>query len=114
MAALGALALTITRAALASQFDARIRADAAALIQENRAEGLRDLIASVHVRDETPGALDFGLQAPDGAPIAGALKFARAPIGWSVVKADNSGERDGPDRLLVTRLAGGLSLAGGR
>ena len=52
--------------ALSKQFDARIRAEAAALVQAVRSEGLQGVVDAVHERDRTPGSLDFGLQGPPG------------------------------------------------
>ena len=94
---LGAITFFSTRAALGQQFDARIRAESAALVQEYRAEGLKGVIDAVHERDATPGALDFGVQGPKGEPLAGRLANARAAMGWSLLRA-------GPDRRESIRL----------
>ena len=80
---LGVITLFTTRAALGEQFDARIRAESAALAQEYRAEGLKGVIDAVHERDTTPGALDFGVQGPAGEPLAGRLATTQAAMGWS-------------------------------
>src|SRR5260370_12845862 len=81
---LGAITLFGTRQALSKQFDARIAAESAALVQEYRAEGLTGVVAAVHERDHTPGALDFGVQGPSGEAVAGRLATTPARVGWSV------------------------------
>ena len=71
---LGAVTLLTTRAALSQQFDARIHAEAVgagAGVPHRGAVGRRRRRCSE--RDRTPGALDYGLDGPDGAPIAGRL-----------------------------------------
>jgi signal transduction histidine kinase len=110
VASLGVLTVAITRAALEKQFDDRIRADSAAIIQEYRVDGLGGVIAAVHQRDATPGALDFGLQTAGGAPMAGALAQARARVGWSVLKIQETPNDEGPNRILVTLLPGGYRV----
>src|ERR1700761_4176444 len=81
--ALGAVTFFSLRQALSDQFDMRIRAESAALEQEYRSEGLRGVVDALHERDSTPGSLDFGLQGPDGAPMAGQLAATRTGMGWS-------------------------------
>ena len=98
---LGIITLFSTRQALSEQFDARIRAEAAALVQEYRSEGLQGVVDAVHERDNTPGSLDFGLQGPrvspwpDGwprsAPAWAGRPFAGAPTG--------AGSRSGSSRF---------------
>ena len=110
VAVLGAVILFATRAALAQQFEARIVSETGALVQEFRAEGLNGVVQAVHEHDSTPGALDYGLRAPDGAPVAGRLAAVRAPIGWSVATALDRGGRREPVRLLSTDLPGGYRL----
>jgi signal transduction histidine kinase len=82
VAVLGAVILLATRAALAQQFEARI----------------------------TPGALDYGLKGPGGAPIAGRLASAQAPLGWSVATVPARRGPPEPVRLLSTDLPGGYRL----
>ncbi|HWE45339.1 MAG TPA: ATP-binding protein [Caulobacteraceae bacterium] len=108
---LGAITFFSMRQALSNQFDARIRAESAALVEEYRAEGLQGVVDALHERDSTPGSLDFGLQGPNGAPLAGRLAATRAGLGWSSLelRAQGHAERvrlysvvlsDG-DKLLV-------------
>jgi signal transduction histidine kinase len=83
---LGVITLFSTRQALSAQFDARIRAESAALVQEYRSEGLQGVVDALHERDTTPGSLDFGLQGPGGAPLAGRLAATHAQEGWSSLR----------------------------
>lgn len=104
---LGAITLFTTRAALAQQFDARIDAEASALTQEFRAEGLSGVVQAVGERDRTPGGLDYGLDDPSGAPRAGRLAGSRAPLGWS--DQTLASVHGGPKsiRVLTTALPNG-------
>jgi signal transduction histidine kinase len=106
---LGVITLLTTRATLKEQFDARIGAEAAALAQEFRTEGLSGVVQAVAERDRTPGALDYGLDGPDGAPIAGRLAGSRATPGWSTLRLSTA---HGPEsiRVLTTTLPGGYAL----
>ena len=110
---LGAVTLLSTRAALAQQFDARISAEASALAQEFRTEGLSGVVQAVRERDSTPGALDYGLDGPTGEPIAGRLARVHVPLGWSNLPAPQA--RSGPEsiRVLATTLPEGYRLVVG-
>lgn len=107
--ALGALTLLATRAALADQFETRIRAESAALVQEYAGEGLKGLIDAVRERDSTPGMLDYGLQEASGAPLAGRLAGPRAPLGWSSVTIRAAG-RAKRVRTFAVALSDGRRL----
>jgi signal transduction histidine kinase len=107
---LGASIFLSTRATLRREFDARLQTEAAALAQEFRTEGLTGVVQAVQEREETAGALDYGLQAPDGAPLAGRLARSHAPEGWSRLHASKSGERAEALRVLTTRLPEGYRL----
>jgi signal transduction histidine kinase len=107
---LGAVTLLTTRAALAQQFDARIRAETLALTREFRTEGLTGVSQAVDERDRTPGALDYGLDAADGRPVAGRLAGATAPMGWSKLRIGGSEDKRETIRLYTTRLANGYRL----
>ena len=106
---LGAITLLTTRAALKAEFDARLGAEAAALAQEFRTEGLSGVVQAVRERDRTPGALDYGLDAPDGAALAGRLAGSRQGPGWSTLRLSTA---HGPEslRVLTTTLPGGYAL----
>ena len=106
---LGAITLLTTRATLKEQFDARIGSEAAALAQEFRTEGLSGVAQAVAERDRTPGALDYGLDGPDGAPIAGRLAGSRAAPGWSTLRLSSARGRESI-RVLTTMLPDGYSL----
>jgi signal transduction histidine kinase len=104
---LGVITVLTTRAALSAQFDARIAAESAALVQEYRSEGLNGVVEAVRERDRTPGAVDYGLQGPAGQPLAGRLAASRAALGWSVLR--NARESEGV-RVLVVDLPDGYRL----
>lgn len=106
---LGTITLLTTRATLKEEFDARIRTEAAALAQEFRTEGLSGVVQAVRERERTPGALDYGLDAPDGTPLAGRLAGSHAPPAWSLLRIPTA---HGPEsiRVLTTTLPGGYAL----
>src|ERR1700761_985184 len=82
VAGLGAVVLFASRDALGRDFDRRITAEAGALTQEYRQEGLEGVLDAVREREGTPGALDYGLKDPAGRPMAGRLAVLPAPVGW--------------------------------
>lgn len=101
---LGAIILVTTGATLRRQFDARITAESLALAQEFRTEGLSGVVQAVRERDRTPGALDYGLDGPDGRALAGRLAGAKTALGWSRLRiAAGRGEREGI-RVLTSDL----------
>jgi len=104
---LGAITVVSTRQALSKQFDARITAESAALVQEYRSEGLGGVVEAVRERDRTPGAVDYGLQGPAGEALAGRLAASRSPLGWSVVRTDPKAEAV---RVLTVGLPDGHRL----
>ncbi len=110
---LGTLTLLTTRATLRQQFDARINAEAAALAQEFRTEGLSGVVQAVEERDRTPGALDYGLDRPDGHPVAGRLAGRRSPLGWSTLSASQREGETESIRVLTTVLPTGFRLVVG-
>src|SRR5215469_7156357 len=83
---LGVSILLTTRAALQQQFDARLTVEASELGQEFQAEGLSGVAQAIQERDRTAGALDYGLYAPDGRPLAGRLAGSRPSLGWSELR----------------------------
>ena len=109
---LGAITLVTTRRALSEQFDARVRSEAAALVLEYRSEGLQGVVEGVRERDQTPGSLDYGVQAANGAPLAGRLAGARTALGWSTLQISKAHEHE-PIRVLTVVLpSGGTLLVG--
>ncbi|MBS0360282.1 MAG: hypothetical protein JSR98_02785, partial [Proteobacteria bacterium] len=103
----GVVTLIATRQALSAQFDARIRAESGALVQEYRAEGLTGVIDAVHERDKTPGSLAFGLQGPQGQALAGQLAGERVALGWSLARPPGARETL---RLFTVTLPDGHRL----
>src|SRR5258708_39683214 len=87
---LGVITVFTTRQALSQEFDARIAAESAAMVQEYKSEGLKGVVDAVRERDRTPGAIDYGVGGPAGEPLAGRPSGRRAPPGWS-----GRGERAG-------------------
>jgi signal transduction histidine kinase len=106
---LGVITLFSTRQALSAQFDARIRAESAALVQEYRSEGLQGVVDALHERDSTPGSLDFGLQGPNGARLAGRLAATKATMGWSSLRRTERGHGESV-RLYSVALPDGYKL----
>ncbi|MCI3134163.1 sensor histidine kinase [Phenylobacterium aquaticum] len=104
---LGAITVVTTRAALSDQFDARVRAESNALVEEYRVEGLDGLIQAVKERDRTPGALDYGVLDAQGRPMAGRLAKTPAPLGWTISRARPDRE---PVRILTVALPEGRRL----
>jgi signal transduction histidine kinase len=107
---LGAITLAAARAELGHQFESRIRSESASLTREYQLEGLQGILDAVRERDTTPGALDYGLQSPTGAAIAGKLAMARAPAGWSVVTTPKKHGGAEDNRVFATPLPGGYRL----
>jgi signal transduction histidine kinase len=104
--ALGVVSVLGTRSALRAQLDARIQAEALALAQEDRTEGMQGVLDAVEERQHTPGALDYGLLGPDGQLLAGQLSATSAPRGWSTLRLP-AGETM---RILTMSLSGGRRL----
>ena len=108
---LGAITLLTIRRALSDEFDARIRAESAAMVQEYRSEGLQGVVEAVRERDRTPGAIDYGVQGAAGEPLAGRLAGSLAAPGWSVLRraGGRAGESE-PIRVLTVVLPDGHRL----
>jgi len=109
VAVLGVVMLIATHAALADQFRTRIQAESTALAQEYKIEGLNGVLQAVQERDRTPGALDYGLESPAGAPLAGHLAQAKAPLGWSNYSV-RQGDKTEVERLWAVALPDGHRL----
>jgi signal transduction histidine kinase len=107
--ALGVITLFSMRQALSAQFDARIRAESAALVAEYRSEGLQGVVDALHEHDSSPGSLDFGLQGPNGAPLAGTLAATKAAMGWSSLRRAGA-RHDESVRLFSVALPDGYKL----
>jgi signal transduction histidine kinase len=107
---LGVVTLVTTRTALSQQFDARILSESAALAREFRIEGLTGVVQAVQERDSTSGALDYGLQAPDGRALAGRLARSNAALGWSEQDISSPSQARDKIRVYAQGLAGGYRL----
>jgi len=109
---LGAVTFFTTRATMRQQFDARITAEASALAQEFRTEGLSGVVQAVEERERTPGALDYGLEGPGGRVVAGSLAGSHPALGWSTIRLTRPGARESL-RVLTTTLPEGYRLVVG-
>jgi signal transduction histidine kinase len=107
---LGAITLLTTRAALEQQFEARIRSESLALVDEFKTEGLHDTVEAINEHDRTAGALDYGMDGPNGEAIAGKLAGRRTPPGWSKLTAGTEPGETETIRVLTTPLPGGFRL----
>ena len=108
---LGTVTLVSTHAALDAQFNERILSDSGSLQEEYRAEGIDAVTSSVRERDAAPGALDFGLQNPMQAPVAGNLSRIHTQLGWATVITSSAAEKElGPSRIYTVLLPDGYRL----
>ena len=110
---LGAVTVAATRTALERELDSRIQSEALALAQEYRTEGLGGVVQAVRERDRTPGALNYGLDAPDGKPIAGRLAGAVTHTGWSTLRIPEADGDADEVRVLTLSVGGGHRLVVG-
>ncbi|HEY4032193.1 MAG TPA: HAMP domain-containing sensor histidine kinase [Caulobacteraceae bacterium] len=132
VAVLGLIAMLSTRGALIQEFDSRLRADQVPVIDGWNQSGLRGLLREMGEASAGPGALMYGVQAENGAPIQGPLANLRAPNGVSTVlgtidgKPESlrvltvdlggryrllSGDKAGPIEALSRKVLGGFGLA---
>jgi signal transduction histidine kinase len=98
VAVLGLITILSARAALTDQFDARLKADQASVVEGWRERGLYGLLREMGEASQGPGALMFGVQTEAGAPIQGPLASVRAPLGLSRVRLAIGGK---PESLRV-------------
>jgi signal transduction histidine kinase len=98
VAVLGLITILSARAALTDQFDARLKADQASVVEGWRERGLYGLLREMGEASQGPGALMFGVQTEAGAPIQGPLASVRAPLGLSRVRLAIGGK---PETLRV-------------
>ena len=116
-ALLGGAVFLTARSALEQQMTARIETDMAYLEGEFRDVGLDRLVTMVVARGRGPVALDYLLQSPSGAHLAGEMPSVPGlQPGWTTILTPNAAEDDGrPERsrVLVVDLGGGLLLAVG-
>jgi len=114
---LGGAVFLAARSALEQQMAARIETEAAFLRDEFQNGGLDHLLAVVRSRGRGASALDYLVQDPGGAHLAGEMPVTKAlQPGWAVIKVPEASEDGGrPERVraLVADLGGGLLLAVG-
>jgi signal transduction histidine kinase len=111
VAVLGLITILSTRAALTEQFDTRLRADSAEVLEGYEDRGLYGMLREMAEAGQEPGALLFGVQTKDGAPIQGPLAGLHTPLGLSRARLALRGktetlrvtteEVDGRYRLIV-------------
>ncbi len=111
---LGAAVFLAARSELEKQMQARIETETAFLQDEFRAGGLDRLRALVRARDRGVGALEYLVQGPDGARLAGDMPPERTVRpGWSTRDVSEPGDEDDvPERVraLTADLGGGALL----
>ena len=116
-ALLGGAVFLTARSALEQQMTARIETDLAYLKGEFRDAGLDRLVKMVVARGRGPVALDYLVQAPSGAHLAGEMPSVPGlRPGWTTILTPSAAEDEGrPERsrALVVDLGGGLLLAVG-
>ena len=114
---LGVAVFVEARSALEQQMTARIETETAFLKEEFSSDGLEHLATMLRTRGQGPSALDYLLQSPAGAHLAGEIPTAPglAP-GWTTLDVPHASEDGGrPERVraLVTGLSDGMLLVVG-
>lgn len=116
-AILGAAVFFTARGALEQQNAARIETEVAFLRDEYRTGGLDRLLVLVRTRGRGASALDYLVQGPEGAHLAGEIPAHGAlALGWSLIEVDRATEDGGRAesvRAFVTDLGQGMLLAVG-
>jgi signal transduction histidine kinase len=112
---LGSVIYWTTGAALEQQLAARVALGISHLEAAYHHGGLPRLIYAVEERERTPGALDYLVQAPDGAHVAGEIAVVGARRGWLVTQMHNSPTGNEPRRVraFAKELPGGIVIAAG-
>lgn len=114
---LGAAVFLAARSELDKQMTARIETEMSFLQDEFGAGGLDRLLAVVRVRGRGISALDYLVQAPDGAHLAGEMPASTTiRPGWATIavpEASEDGGRPEKVRAFTADLGGGLLLAVG-
>ena len=118
VAILGGISLWTIRAALDRQMSDRIEAEVTTLRATYDTGGLAPLVAAAQVRGRGPAALDYAVEQPPGARLAGVLPPLPAGSGWITVadgprSEDSVAEPSEHLRALVADLPGGVRLAVG-
>jgi signal transduction histidine kinase len=112
VALLGLITILSTRAALTQQFDARLSADQAPVVEGFDSTGLSGLLREMGEASVGPNALLYGVQSEDGRPIRGPLAALRTPDGVSTLRM-NIGGRLQTVRILTTDLGHRYRLLAG-
>jgi len=112
VAVLGLLTMLSTRAAVTQQFDDRLQADRASVIDGYNKSGLPGLLREMGEASAGPNALLFGVQTAAGAPVQGPLAGLKTPLGVSTVRLSLQGKSE-TLRVLTTDLGGGYRLLDG-
>ena len=114
---LGAVVFLAARSALDQQMSARIETEMAFLQDEFRTGGLDRLLSVVNARGQGISALDYLIEGPDGAHLAGEMPASiTLHPGWSVIDNPDAAEDGGrPERVraFAADLGGGVLLAVG-
>jgi signal transduction histidine kinase len=114
---LGVAVFLEARSALQQQIAARIETEAVFLQEEFRADGLAHLLEVVRTRGQGASALDYLVEEPTGAHLAGEMPAtAGLKPGWTTIDVPQASEDGGrPERVraLVSDLGGGVLLAVG-
>jgi len=114
---LGLAVFLAARSALEQQMTDRVETEAGFLRKEFRSGGLQRLLATVGARGRGASALDYLVQGPGGAHLAGEMP-AGLPLrrGWVTVEIQEADENSGrPEQVwaLVSDLGDGLLLVVG-
>ena len=114
---LGVIVFLTARSALEQQMTARIETEMTFLQDEYRTGGLDRLLAVVNARGRGISALDYLVQGPGGAHLAGEMPASMTlHSGWTVIdnpEASEDGGRPERVRAFAADLNGGVLLAVG-
>ena len=115
---LGATVFLEARSALRRQITARIENEVSLLTEKYHAGGLAPLITAIGQRVRGAGALEYLLEKPGGAHLAGNMPaIAGLKPGWTAIAVPNASD-DAEDtaqiHVLTTDLGGSALLAVGR
>ncbi|MDB5470534.1 MAG: sensor histidine kinase [Caulobacter sp.] len=107
---LGAVVFLIAHGAVEEQLEARIRSEVSALQSEARLSGLHAVLEEIGERTGGPGQLEYGVENPAGALVAGRLSAPGRKAGWATVPLRMRGGEVEPIRTHIVPLADGYRL----